>query len=184
MHRPVESTADSCGSPVRRMRGFERERQLTGFVANSHYRPMLFAVGMRITAHPRTDPSKRYSRTRLPPRVFDVEALRGPRVKDARLWEPVVSQLRHLSPGEIAFLAASAKCPTPALGDPGSKGSQRSPVCWHCVVVEETGDDLPQPFALFGDRLMHPPSQFPCNILDLRLQAEDPSRPHEGEDQG
>src|SRR6266436_9304566 len=46
-----------------------------------------------------------------------------------------------------------------------------SAVGWHCVVVEEAGDDLLQPFTLFRDRLMHPPSQFPCNILDLRLHA-------------
>src|SRR5271163_2207241 len=92
-------------------------------------------------------------------------------MKDSRLWEPVVSQLRHSSPGEIALLAASAECPAPAFGDLGSKGSQRSPVGWDRVVVVEAGDDLLQPFALFGYRLMHPPSQFPCNLLDLRLHA-------------
>ena len=92
-------------------------------------------------------------------------------MKDSRLWEPVVSQLRHSSPGEIAPLAASAESPAPAFGDFGSKGSQRSPVGWHCVIVEEASDDLLQPFTLLGYRLMHPPSQFPRNLLDLRLYA-------------
>src|SRR5450755_3314736 len=72
-------------------------------------------------------------------------------MKDSRLWEPVVRQLRHSSPGETAFLTASAECPAPAFGDLGSKGSQRIPVGWDCVVVEEAGDDLLQPFTLFGE---------------------------------
>src|ERR1700692_4033944 len=76
------------------------------------------------------------------PRVPDGETLVGPGMKDSRLWEPVVRQLRHSSPGEIALLAASAECPAPAFGDLGSKGSQRIPVGWDCVVVEEAGDDL------------------------------------------
>ena len=74
---------------------------------------------------------------RLLPQVPDGETLVGPGMKDSRLWEPVVSQLRHSSPGEIAPLAASAESPAPAFGDFGSKGSQRSPVGWHCVIVEE-----------------------------------------------
>jgi hypothetical protein len=52
----------------------------------------------------------------------------------------VVRQLRHSSPGETAFLTAPAECPAPAFGDLGSKGSQRIPVGWDCVVVEEAGD--------------------------------------------
>jgi transposase len=108
---------------------------------------------------------------RLLPQVPDGETLVGPGMKDSRLWEPVVRQLRHSIPGEAAFLTASAECPAPAFGDLGSKGSQRIPVGWDCVVVEEAGDDLLQPFTLFGYRLMHPPSQFPRNLLDLRLHA-------------
>src|ERR1700720_538069 len=67
----------------------------------------------------------------------DGETLVGPGMKDSRLWEPVVRQLRHSSPGETAFLTASAECPAPAFGDLGSKGSQRIPVGWDCMVVEE-----------------------------------------------
>ena len=94
---------------------------------------------------------------RLLPRVPDGETLVGPGVSDPRLWEPVVRHLHHSSPVELSLLAASAECPAPAFGDLGSKGSQRSPVGWHCVVVEEAGDDLLQPFTLFGYRLMHSP---------------------------
>jgi DDE_Tnp_1-associated len=55
--------------------------------------------------------------------VLDGETLVWPGVEDSRLWEPVVCQLRHSNHGEIPFLAASAECPAPALGDLGSKGS-------------------------------------------------------------
>jgi hypothetical protein len=46
-----------------------------------------------------------------------------------------------------------------------------TPVGWDGVVVEEAGDDLLQPFTLFGYRLVHPPSQFPRKLLDLCLHA-------------
>ena len=108
---------------------------------------------------------------RLLPRVLDGETLVGPRVKDARLWEPVVSQLRHSSQVRSPFWLRRLSVQRQRSMISARKGSQRSPVGWHCVVVEEAGDDLLQPFTLFGDRLMHPPSQFPCNILDLRLHA-------------
>ena len=41
------------------------------------------AVGTVVTDRPRPDPCGRDSRTRLPPRVFDGEALTGPRMEDA-----------------------------------------------------------------------------------------------------
>src|ERR1700693_240816 len=131
----------------------------------------LVAVGARVTPRPPHGSVRAPLCIRLLPRVPDGETLVGPGMKDSRLWEPVVRQLRHSSPGETAFLTASAECPAPAFGDLGSKGSQRIPVGWDCVVVEEAGDDLLQPFTLFGYRLMHPPSQLPRNLLDLRLHA-------------
>jgi hypothetical protein len=39
------------------------------------------------------------------------------------------------------------------------------------VVVEEAGDDLLQPFTLFGYRLMHPPSQFTGRLWHVALTA-------------
>jgi hypothetical protein len=43
---------------------------------------------------------------RLLPRVFDVKAHVGPRVKDARLGKPDIDELRHTLPCEAVFLAA------------------------------------------------------------------------------
>ena len=118
-----------------------------------HVRVIRFrvAVGARVTPRPPHGSVRAPLCIRLLPRVPDGETLVGPGMKDSRLGEPVVSQLRHSSPGETAFLTASAECPAPAFGDLGSKGSQRSPVCWYRVVVVEAGDDLLQPFTLFGN---------------------------------
>jgi hypothetical protein len=116
------------------------------------------AVGTRVASRPLRRSGRAPLCIRLLPRVPDGETLVGPGMKNSRLWEPIGSQLLHSSPGETAFLAASAECPTPAFDDLGTKGSQRSPIGRHCVVVEEAGDDLLQPFTLFGYRLMHPPS--------------------------
>src|SRR5216684_5616436 len=139
------------------------------------------AVGTRVTPRPPHRSGRAPLCIRLLPRVPDGETLVGPGMKDSRLWEPVVRQLRHSSPGETAFLTASAECPAPAFGDLGSKGSQRIPVGWDCVVVEEAGDDLLQPFTLFRYRLMHPPSQLPRNLLDLLLHADATGFPLEEE---
>ena len=133
--------------------------------------PRRVAVGTRVTSRPLLRSVRAPLCIRLLPRVPDGETLVGPGVNDPRLWEPVVRHLHHSSPVEISLLAASAECPAPAFGDLGTKGSQRRPIGRHCVVVEEAGDDLLQPFTLLGYRLMHPPSQFPRNLLDLRLHA-------------
>ena len=41
----------------------------------------------------------------------------------------------------------------------------------HCMVVEVAADDLPQPFPLFGDRPVHPPSQCLLDLPQLRPHA-------------
>jgi len=43
------------------------------------------------------------------------------------------------------------------------------------VVGEESGDDLPQPSSLFGNRLMQAPSQLLLNLSEFRARAV-PSR--------
>ena len=51
----------------------------------------------------------------------------------------------------------------------------------HGVVGEEAANDLPQPFPLFGDRLMHAPSQLLLDLLELRPHAVAPGLPLEQE---
>src|SRR5260370_2467602 len=104
--------------------------------------PVRVAVGTRVTPRPPHGSVRAPLCIRLLPRVLDGETLVGPGMKDSRLWEPVVSQLRHSSPAEIAFLAASAECPAPAFGDLGSKGSQPIPFGWDCLGIKDTRNDL------------------------------------------
>ena len=52
-------------------------------------REIRIAVGTHIAMRPRTKPYVRLSRIRLPPWVFDGEALIRPRMLDARLGEPL-----------------------------------------------------------------------------------------------
>ncbi len=91
----------------------------------------------------RAKPDMRLARIRLPPWVFDGEALIGPRVLDARTREPLSDQLRHVRPRLAIFLAATPKRAQPEIAD---------------VVVERgevASDNLPKPTPLFGNRLMH-----------------------------
>src|ERR1700692_973178 len=97
--------------------------------------PFRVAVGARVTPRPPHGSVRAPLCIRLLPRVPDGETLVGPGVKDWRLWEPVVRQLRHSSPGETAFLTASAECPAPAFGDLGSEGPHAHPGWWGLVGV-------------------------------------------------
>ena len=51
----------------------------------------------------------------------------------------------------------------------------------HGMVVEEAGDDLPQPPSLLGDRLMHPSPQFLLDLQELCPHAVAPGFPAEQE---
>ena len=110
-------------------------------------------------------------RIRLPPWVFDVEAHARPWVKDTRLGEPVVRQLADPLPGRPILLAASPERPPPQIGDMVTERRQCPRICRHRVVRKEPGHNLPQPFPDLWDRLVHTPSQFLLDLLELRLHA-------------
>src|SRR5947199_8278163 len=48
---------------------------------------------------------------------------------------------------------------------------QCASIGWHCVVVEVAVDDVPQPFPLCGDRLVHAPPHFLFDHRELRAHA-------------
>jgi len=82
------------------------------------------AVGTRVSSRaPRIDPYVRLFRIRLPPRVRDGKALAWPRVKDDRLREPGVHQLRHPFPRDPILLAAISQDAPPEDGDMGRNAS-------------------------------------------------------------
>src|SRR5271166_2346977 len=128
------------------------------------------AVGRPLLDAPRTDPYVRLSRIRLPPRVLDGEALGWPRVEDRGLGEPVVGDLLNAVPDQGAGLAAAAQRAPPMPDDALPEGRQRAAVGRHGVVVEETHDDLLEPFALLGDGVVHAPAQTLLDLLELRPQ--------------
>src|SRR6266540_2475115 len=53
----------------------------------------------------------------------------------------------------------------------GSERDERANVGRHSMVVEVADDDLPQPFPLYGDWLVHPPSQPFLDHPELRPHA-------------
>src|SRR3954447_22354957 len=66
------------------------------------------AVGTCVSSHaPRTEPYVRLARIRLPPWVFDGEAVAWPWMSYDRFGKPEVRQLRHPRPREAILLAAS-----------------------------------------------------------------------------
>src|SRR5580704_2104106 len=100
-------------------------------------------------------------------------------MKDFRFRQPVVSQPRHPPPRGAILLAAPPKAASPYRHHVIAEGTQRRAVGRHGVIGEESTDNLPQPSPLFGDRLMHSPSQLLRDLSKLRAHAVPPGLPLE-----
>ena len=109
---------------------------------------------------PRTDPGGRYSRTGLPPRVFDGEAFVWPWMCDARFRKPPILQHGHSLPCHLPLLATPTQRAPPDVGDVKTKVSERRRVRRDRVISIKSRHDPPQPRPLLVDRLMHPSAQF------------------------
>src|SRR5260370_29030141 len=88
-----------------------------------------------------------------------------PGMKDAGFREPIIGQLLNPCPREAIPLAASPERPPPEARGVGTEGRECAKVRWHRVIIEEAGDDLPQPVPLLGDRLVAAPSPFLPHLL-------------------
>jgi hypothetical protein len=77
------------------------------------------------------------------------------------------------------LLAASPQRALPEFSDRVTERVERAAVRRHGVVIEVAADDLPQPFALYGYRLMHAPPHLLFDRSQLRLLAVAPSLPLE-----
>jgi len=92
-------------------------------------------------------------------------------MKDASLGDKVISQLPDPVPGHPILLAPSSERAPPKVGDVVTERAECTTVCRHCVIRKEAGHDLPQPIALFWNRLMHSLSHVLLYSLELRPHA-------------
>jgi hypothetical protein len=97
---------------------------------------------------PRTEPYVQLSRIRLPPWVFDGEALARPWMKYAWFWKPAISQTIERSPSGVVALTAAAKRTKPVPQDNPPELAQGSAVVRHGVIGEVAAHDRPKPRAL------------------------------------
>ena len=98
-------------------------------------------------------------------------------MKDDRFRKPVVRQLRHPCPRDPILLAATPQRAPPEVGDMVPEHVQCPSIGRHGVVVEVAADDMPQPFPLVGDRLVHAPPHLLFDHLELRPHAVAPGLP-------
>src|SRR5713101_5574911 len=98
-------------------------------------------------------------------------------MKDTRFWEPFVNQPLHPIPVEIGPFAASVKYPIPAFGYLGPECHECPKVRRHRMEVEVASDDVPQPFPLNADRLMHTPSHLLFDHPQLHPHTVPPGLP-------
>ena len=111
--------------------------------------------------------------------MFDGEAVAGPGVENARLGKKVGGQRFNPFPRKAVLLTAPPKDASPEADRVEPERPQCRKICWHCVIGEKAGDDLPQPLPLVRDRLVHALSQFPLDLLELRPHAVSPGPPLE-----
>lgn len=76
-------------------------------------------------------------------------------MKDTRLGEPIVRQLLHAVPREAVFLTAPPKRASPEICHSVPERPKRPAVCRDCKVSEMPENDLPQPFPLFRNWMVH-----------------------------
>lgn len=87
-------------------------------------------------------------------------------------WEPRA---------ELMFLAAPPQHAQPNALDVETECLQRRPIEWDSVIGDEAPDDLLEPSPLRGDRLVHSPSQFLLDGLELGPHSVVPGFPHDEE---
>ena len=97
--------------------------------------------------------------------------MRAAKDEGCGLGKKVICQLFDPVPGDPILLAASSERPPPKVGDVVPERVECPTVCRYRVIFKEAGYDLPQPFSLFGDRLMPTPSHFLLDFLELRSHA-------------
>jgi hypothetical protein len=91
------------------------------------------------------------------------------------LGEIIVSQFHDPHPHRVVLLTATPKPSPPKADHLISERRERSDIRRHREVGEVAGYDLPQPFPLFGDRPVHPPSQLDfdewcCQVMRSRIE--------------
>src|SRR5262249_57689482 len=79
-----------------------------------------------------------------------------------------VSRVFASGGGHPILLAPTSERATPKIGDVMPECVQCTTVGRHRVVCKEAGYDLPQPFPLLGDWLMHSPLHLPLDFLERR----------------
>src|SRR6516225_5133847 len=112
---------------------------------------------MPVTEHPPHRTGRAAFPHPAPTRMFDGEALVGPWVKDAWLWEPLVREPVDPVPPRAVLLAAPRQRAHPEHHDVVPERGQGVDDGWHCVIGKEACRHLPKPLSLAGDRIVHPP---------------------------
>src|SRR5262249_61986663 len=136
------------------------------------------AVGTCVSSRaPRTEPYVRLSRIRLPPWVCDGEAIARPRMKDDRFREPGLRPLRHPYPRDAILVAATPQRAPPEVDDMVPEHGQCMGVGRHGVIAEVATNDVPQPFPLIGEWLVHALPQLLFDHPQLRPHAISPGLP-------
>jgi hypothetical protein len=100
----------------------------------------------------------------------NAHAAQGIGMTDSRQRQPASDEAPHTSPEHATVLAAPRQRAMPEPSRLESKKSQRRSVHGHSVISEVSTHHRLQPFALFGNGLVHPSLKLGFHLVQLRLQ--------------
>jgi hypothetical protein len=100
----------------------------------------------------------------------NAHAAQGIGMTDSRQRQPASDEAPHTSPEHATVLAAPRQRAMPEPPRLESKKSQRRSVHGHSVISEVSTHHRLQPFALFGNGLVHPSLKLGFHLVQLRLQ--------------
>src|SRR5262245_53746507 len=98
-------------------------------------------------------------------------------MKDDRFREPGLRPLRHPYPRDAILVAATPQRALPEVDDMVPEHGQCTGVGRHCVIAEVATNDVPQPFPLIREWLVHALPQLLFDHPQLRPHAVPPGLP-------
>jgi hypothetical protein len=122
---------------------------------------------MHISAHPRTEPGGRDSRTGLPPLVFDGEANAGPGMKNAGKRQELSREFGYPIPGSAIPLTSLHERASPEIDCIVPKGPEAFAIGRNRMIRKVSADDLSKPFPL--DRYGSCIRRFNSSLIALNL---------------
>src|SRR5262245_57453527 len=141
----------------------------------------VIAVGTPVTQRPPLRSVQAQLRHTAPALSDDGKANVRPWMKNLGLWEKIIGQLCDPLPRKAVLLTAAPQRAQPEAANMVTEGAECREIGRHGMIDKVAPNDLRQPEALVGDRLVHPLSQLLLNLREFCPHSVTPGFPFKQE---